>query len=75
MAHSRRNLFCDLDTKLYSMRNSSINIDVQVQFEKELNLRFIGETLECQMIQVFRQIENNQCSVFNTISKGKEGKD
>ena len=40
-------------------RNSSIYVDVQVQFEKELYSRFIWETLECQMIQVFRQIENN----------------
>ena len=49
--------------------NSSTYIDVQIQFEKEFNLRFIAETLECQMIQVLRQIENNQSSVFNTISK------
>ena len=48
-------------------------MDVQIQFKKQLNLRFIGEPLECQMIQVFRQIENNQSSVLNTISKGKEG--
>ena len=39
---------------------------------ERINLRFIGETLECQMIQVLRQIENKPSSVFNTISKGKK---
>ena len=37
-----------------------------------MNLRFIGETLESQMIQVFRQIENKQSSVLNTISNGEK---
>ena len=37
-----------------------------------MNLRFIGEALECQMTQVFRQIESKQSSVFNTISYGKK---
>ena len=31
----------------------------------------MGETLECQLIQVLRQIENKQSSVFNMISNGK----
>ena len=60
MAHSRRNSVCELQPKLYSMRDiKGIYVDVQVQFEKELKSRFSWATLDCQMIQVFRQIENN----------------
>ena len=37
--------------------------------QERINLRFIVETLECQMIQVFRHIENKPSSVFNTFQK------
>ena len=57
---------------LYSMEEIHTYILMYNTIQERINLRFIGETLECQMTQVVRQTENKPSSVFNTISNGKK---
>ena len=49
---------CDEYIKLYSMKEIQSLYSCTKLIQERTNLRFHEETLECQMIQVLRQIEN-----------------
>ena len=58
MAHITLYKFCEVYINLYSMKELQTSILMYKLYFKENYFEIYWETLECQMIQVFRQIEN-----------------